>query len=692
VTELQDAGAPATRDPYRIVLEVGTTLASSLDLDEVVQSIARQVGEALGVQWCDINEYDPEARTMTYVAVWSEELRGVDVEYLGTVVSLDDRPERDAVIRKGDLLEQYIDDADLDPIEREVMVQYDEKAVMEMPLTFGGETLGVLGVVESRRDRRFTSEEKELLRLLARPAATAIGNARLFRQQQEQARRLGTLLDASRALAASVDLDEVLSGLARLAREAVDASYATVYEYRPHHDALVYRADHSPGPAPPGVRDDALGRVYPLDQRPGERAILEATEAVQEHLSDPGLADDRRRAMEDWRQKTCLSLPLRSGGATQGILRLTTTEEERRFTPYELQLLVALAESGGAAVHNARLFRLQGQESERLLELFDVSRRLTSTLDRGAVMTVLEEGAGRLLAGDAAAAGVWLRDDDGLLAAASRSESILAGQLAQQALAGGHTAESVTAERSGLAVPLAVKDRVEGVLVLEAEGRRRFASGEREALQVLANLAAAALANERLYRRAEQEAIRDGLTSLYNHRHFQERLRQECRRSHRYGTPLSLLMLDLDDFKVFNDQFGHQIGDEALREVGQILFAVTRRGVDLCARYGGEEFAVILPHTRASDAPLEGRPGEVDPEAEPPAGAGALIVAERIRAAIAGHAFPGHGGRRYARTTVTVGVADLRESDDAASLIAAADVALYEGKHAGGDTVVKRGG
>ena len=84
---------PAARDPYRTVLEVGTTLASSLDVDEVTQTIARQVGEALDVQWCDINEYDAEARTMTYVAVWSEELRGVDVDYVGTVVSLG-RPAR----------------------------------------------------------------------------------------------------------------------------------------------------------------------------------------------------------------------------------------------------------------------------------------------------------------------------------------------------------------------------------------------------------------------------------------------------------------------------------------------------------------------------------------------------------------------------------------------------------------------
>ncbi len=690
---MTDARAvPASRDPYRTVLEVGTTLASSLDLDEVMQTMARQVGEALDVQSCDINAYDAEARTMTYVAVWSAELRGVDIDYVGTVVSLEDRPERDAVIRKGDLLEAYVDDEDLDPLEREVMVKYDEGAVMEIPLVFGGDTLGVLGVVESRRDRRFTDDEKELLRLLARPAATALGNARLYRQQQEQARRLGSLLDTSRTLAESVDMDEVLAGVARLAAEAAGASYATVYEYRPHHDAIVYRADYQLGAPLTGVHDDLLGSVYALAECPGERAILEAAEAVQEHVSDPGLPVDRRDAMVAWGQKTCLSLPLRAGGAAQGILRLTTVDAERCFTAGDLELLEALAESASAAIHNARLFRAQEEESERLLGLFGVSRRLSSTFDRAAVVATLEEAAGKLLAG-APRARVWLRDAEGRLAgddAGGAAPGV--PELVRQALEGGSPAELVHAAGSGLAVPLAVKDRVEGAIVVEAEGHRRFSSAEREALQVLANQAAAALENERLYRRAEQEAIRDGLTGLYNHRHFQERLRQEVRRAHRYGTPLSVLMCDLDDFKSFNDQYGHQIGDEALREVGQILFAVTRRGVDLAARYGGEEFAVILPHTRASDLPAESAPATAeDAEAPPPAGAGALVVAERVRVAIAGHAFPGHGGRRYAHTTITVGVADLRATDDPATLLAAADAALYEGKRAGRDQVAVRG-
>jgi len=690
VTEPRDPSASAARDPYQIVLDVGTTLAASLDPDEVVQAIARQVGEALDVQWCDINEYDPAARTITYAAVWAEELRDEDLEYLGTVVSLDDRPERDAVIRKGSLLETYVDDPDLDDLERAVMIEYDEKAVMEVPLVFGGETIGILGVVESRRDRRFTEEEKELLRLLGGPAATAIGNARLYRAQQEQARRLAALLDASRALAASVDLEEVLSVVARVAADVADVAYSTVYEYQPRHDALVYRAVHSRRRETHNVADDPLGTAYPLAEWPGERSILDSETVVLEHVSDGGLAEDRRATMEAWGQRSCMSLPLRAAGETQGILRLTTVEAERRFAAAELELLEALAEVASAAIHNARLFRAQGEESERLLELFEVSRRLTSAYDRGAVVEALEEGAGRLLAGGRPAR-VWLRDAEGGLAFAGDGDEE-AGELAQQALAGPRVAEAASAERSGLAVPLVVRGVPEGVVVVETPGYRSFSVAEREAAQVLANQAVVALENVRLYRRAEQEAIRDGLTGLYNHRHFQERLRQECRRARRYGTPLSLLMIDLDDFKGFNDQFGHQIGDEALREVGQILFAVTRRGVDIAARYGGEEFAVILPHTRATLLPSEGGAGSDDPDAPPPAGAGALVVAERVREAIAGHAFPGHGGRRYARTTATVGVAELREGEEAAELIVAADAALYEGKHLGRDQVVVRDG
>ena len=696
MTEPHDAGAAATRDPYRIVLEVGTTLASSLDLDEVVQTIARQVGEALDVQWCDINEYDPVARTMTYVAVWSEELRGVDLEYVGTVVSLDDRPERDAVIRKGDLLETYVDDEDLDPREREVMVQYDEKAVMEMPLTFGGETLGVLGVVESRRDRRFTAEEKELLRLLARPAATAIGNARLFRQQQEQARRLGTLLDASRALAASVDLDEVLSGLARLG----DGGRGRVLRHGVRVPAASRRA-RLPRRALAGTRAARGARRRPGDgvpagpTAPGSGRSWRRPRRCRSTSRTPALADDRRRAMEDWRQKTCLSLPLRSGGATQGILRLTTTDDERRFTAHELQLLEALAESGGAAVHNARLFRAAGGGERAAARA--LRRQPPPHLDPRPARRRDGAGGGRR---EAASPATPPRPACGCATttACSRPRRVprdVAGRRARAAGARRRPDRGVASPPSAPAWPSRSPSRTGSRACWWWRPRVAAASRPPSARRCRCSptwrrrRSRTSACTGAPSRRPSATVSRVSTTTGTS--------RSGCGRSaaasQRYGTPLSLLMLDLDDFKAFNDQFGHQIGDEALREVGQILFAVTRRGVDLAARYGGEEFAVILPHTRASDAPLEGDGRRGRPRGGA-AGRGRRAGRRRAhprrdrrprvpgprRAPLRAHHGHGRAWPSCARTTTP------RRS------IAAADAALYEGKHAGGDTVVKRGG
>ena len=153
-------------------------------------------------------------------------------------------------------------------------------------------------------------------------------------------------------------------------------------------------------------------------------------------------------------------------------------------------------------------------------------------------------------------------------------------------------------EKSCLLVPLVFKDEVIGCLELvEKRSVRRFSDEERELAGTLAALAAVAIQNARLYGDVEHLAITDGLTGLYNHRYFYDRLAQEVARAQRYELPLSLLMIDIDDFKHFNDRFGHRAGDALLRELGTVLESQTREQVDLVARYGGEEFAIILPST-----------------------------------------------------------------------------------------------
>ena len=167
-------------------------------------------------------------------------------------------------------------------------------------------------------------------------------------------------------------------------------------------------------------------------------------------------------------------------------------------------------------------------------------------------------------------------------------------------------------------------------------------------------------------RRLEKEAITDGLTGLFNHRHFFSRLEFEINRAIRANSPVSVLMLDVDNFKQYNDRYGHPRGDEVLRKCAAAI-RDSVRGVDIAARYGGEEFTVILTDTDKN---------------------GAMVVAENIRRAIEEQRFSDEGGDATHNVTVSIGVssypADTMEMKD---LIKKADDALYTAKKEGKNRV-----
>jgi diguanylate cyclase (GGDEF)-like protein len=218
--------------------------------------------------------------------------------------------------------------------------------------------------------------------------------------------------------------------------------------------------------------------------------------------------------------------------------------------------------------------------------------------------------------------------------------------------------------RSFVAVPiLAGLETLGAIAVTDRQGDRPFSATDVTALRVFATGAALAIGRERalnladLYARA---AAVDPVTGLFNRRYFEGRLDEELQRSQRHQIPVALLLIDVDDFKLVNDSFGHLAGDTALRDIGEILRNCVRI-FDVCARFGGEEFVIIMPGSNRDSA---------------------FRVAERIRQRVDAYR-PLEREVGALRITVSIGLAVSSPGTTVSELLELSDKALYAAKRAG---------
>lgn len=207
-------------------------------------------------------------------------------------------------------------------------------------------------------------------------------------------------------------------------------------------------------------------------------------------------------------------------------------------------------------------------------------------------------------------------------------------------------------------VPLQAKNVTFGVInIVNRKDDSDFGKRDTELLRTMANQAALVLDNTKLFKLA----ITDGLTGLFSVRHFKNKLKEELKRARRYKKILSIVFFDIDHFKKFNDTYGHQVGDEVLKQVSEVFKSSLREDIDVAARYGGEEMIALLPETDS---------------------AGALIVAERLRQAIETYEFTGYETPLH--VTISIGISEFPlHDDDLLALIRKADTALYQCKEKG---------
>lgn len=225
---------------------------------------------------------------------------------------------------------------------------------------------------------------------------------------------------------------------------------------------------------------------------------------------------------------------------------------------------------------------------------------------------------------------------------------------------------------SAMVIPIVFDDPALGTIFLRVKREREFSENEINLCRLVAEASFYSLKNANTFSTMKKEkeklreiSISDPLTGIYNHNYFYKRLEEEFGRASRYGMPLSVVMMDIDNFKAINDTFGHRVGDKVLKKIAQLLKKSVRKS-DLIARYGGEEFAEILTYTQKN---------------------GAAEEAERIRELISELTFEAEG--IDIKVTLSLGVAEYNPDNttNSGELVNRADKALYKAKNSGKNCV-----
>jgi diguanylate cyclase (GGDEF)-like protein len=491
--------------------------------------------------------------------------------------------------------------------------------------------------------------------------------------------KIAILYDASQAVLSTFELDEVLAEILGIVRDYFQMQNAAILLVDRAHNEL-YVKTH-------------FGRAkLEMDVRQGVgQGIIGTAARLKRPLYVPDVRKDPRYIERFPETRSELAIPLMVRDEVVGVLDLQS-EEVDFFDNETIDLLTLFSTQASIALENARLYSLEQRRAKQLEAINAIARQTTAVTDVDELLNrvcvlLLEnfvvDQVAVLLNEDGQ---LRLRAQRGTLSIMLQTGSVLpeGSGLSWQALEGGKSVicSDVRAcanylpgckeTLSEICVPLIFFGRKIGVLSLERAIAGDFEADEIKTIEAVADICAGAIQNANVFEQTKQLAYKDGLTGIFNRRYFEMRIAEELERSIRYGTSMAVVMLDIDHFKRLNDEFGHLLGDEVLKQVSNELLRQVRKG-DLVTRFGGEEFAILLPQTNGDNA---------------------MEAAEKLRRSVAEFHFPGVPRP----VTISAGIGDFphfgKTRDE---IVSAADEALYAAKQAGRNRVmmargVKRAG
>ena len=417
----------------------------------------------------------------------------------------------------------------------------------------------------------------------------------------------------SRAADAALALDESLKGIVQLAHSVFKPQCSLLWQYLPEQKKL--RVRNRAGD-PDGLRD---GLMIQLGDGPIGWAALNKKTFFQQNREEGSTYFIARKKPV---ARSLLAVPVMDKDRLEGVLSV----ESEHLNYFSEDAEQALSSFAAQIAQTIRMARLAKDREERAIEFqafYRASKELTSTIEFDEIVNKLHVLCSEIVPYDFSAVAVW--QDPGELYSVyqwadqegtpeihaglpndgktwiswfliNREESFILTkhQLNLQQMPLLFEGENIQGIHTFLAAPMRHQQRRIGALILGSSQDEAFSSHQARVISILCNQAAVSLENSAIIGKMEELAITDGLTGLYNHRYFQDSFQQELERAERQNQNLTLLIMDIDHFKGFNDSFGHPAGDFILKSLATLLKKNARK-IDVLARYGGEEFAALLP-------------------------------------------------------------------------------------------------